>query len=185
MHILCEQTELPTSPIALDVLTATQRIIDTAATAPAPPPPQYPPPSLTPPSIASGFKESTTTSQPKLGKKVSALVAALDQQHLTQSPLTKSTSGPSTLDSVISRSSQLIKQKSDDHTNIPKKKMDYYSDAASMVSFSGLNEPCSIGSIVEVVINAQGEITGIRQVPNRGEFAGVYKDFPENFGQNV
>lgn len=152
---MCEQTELPTSPIALDVLEATQRI----ETQP-PPPPAFPPPSLTPtPIFSTGFKES---SQPKLGKKVSALVAALDQQHLTQSPITKSVSGPSTSESSNSSSihkpfQNLSKQTSEGQTienNI--RKMDYYSDAASLVSFSGLNEPCSIGSIVEVVINAQG-----------------------------
>uniref|UniRef100_A0A914P2T7 Uncharacterized protein n=1 Tax=Panagrolaimus davidi TaxID=227884 RepID=A0A914P2T7_9BILA len=160
VHILCEQTELPTSPIALDVLAATERI----DIQPAPPlPPSQPPPSITSTSFPNtGFKENT--SQPKLGKKVSALVAALDQQHLTQSPLSKSISGPSTSESSTSSTTtnktiqHFKKQKSEEQIIAENsKKMDYYSDAASMVSFSGLNEPCSIGSIVEVVINAQGD----------------------------
>uniref|UniRef100_A0AC34GKQ8 Uncharacterized protein n=1 Tax=Panagrolaimus sp. ES5 TaxID=591445 RepID=A0AC34GKQ8_9BILA len=143
-----------TSPIALDVLAATQRI--ETQPPPPPPPPSYPPPSLTPISISNtGFKES---SQPKLGKKVSALVAALDQQLLTHSPVTKSIGGQSPLSesSSINKISHIPNQKSGEQI-IESKKMDYYSDAASLVSFSGLNEPCSIGSIVEVVINAQGD----------------------------
>uniref|UniRef100_A0A914YRW1 Uncharacterized protein n=1 Tax=Panagrolaimus superbus TaxID=310955 RepID=A0A914YRW1_9BILA len=156
VHILCEQTELPTSPIALDVLAATQRT--DIQPPPPPPPPSHPPPLLSQTSTSisnTGFKE---TSQPKLGKKVSALVAALDQQLLTQNPVTKSISGqsPPSESSTINKISHISKQKSGDQI-IDNKKMDYYSDAASLVSFSGLNEPCSIGSIVEVVINAQGD----------------------------
>lgn len=122
MHILCEQTELPSSPILLNVLPAAQRLESSNSA-----------------SIVSQQILKSESSNSKLGNKIGQLVAVLDKNHLIQTPLKKS----------ISEIESLKKFEST--------KMNYNADQTSMVSFSGLNEPCSIGSIVEVVINAQGE----------------------------
>ena len=126
---MCEQTELPTSPIGLKVLPATQRSESAS-------------------SVSQGavFKSESSHSNSKFGKKVGEIVAALDKEQILQHPLAKSSSGAES-----TSSKNLVKPEK-------AKKMDYYGDQASLISFSGLTEPCSIGSIVEVVINSQGEM---------------------------
>ncbi|KAE9548441.1 hypothetical protein FO519_008349 [Halicephalobus sp. NKZ332] len=182
IHILCEQTELPTSPIGLSVLPSTQRSGSTSSV---------------PPGVVS--KSESSNSNQKFGKKVGEIVAALDREQIHQNPLSKSSSGQESAvsrsfvqesavsrsfvqDSAVSRSFVQESAVSKNFVQEPAvsknfvqepavskhfvkesepekpKKMDYYGDQASLISFSGLTEPCSIGSIVEVVINAQGEM---------------------------
>uniref|UniRef100_A0A7E4VHL6 Calponin-homology (CH) domain-containing protein n=1 Tax=Panagrellus redivivus TaxID=6233 RepID=A0A7E4VHL6_PANRE len=202
VHILCEETELPTSPIALSVLSATQRSdsVTTNTTEAASPPLPPPAPPLPPP--GSGFPLQQPYKAPppppppvpKLGKRISELVAVIDQQHLATStpavptvvsktesvsaaaplapPLAaKESREPFTASVVIKHhlyesakdraASPALRLTSPPPTSVahsrPSSKMDYYADQASLVSFSGLNEPCSIGSIVEVVINSTGD----------------------------
>ena len=126
---MCEQTELPTSPIGLNVLPSAQRSGSTS-------------------SVPQGtvFKSESSHSNSKFGKKVGEIVAALDKEQILQHSLSKSSSGP---DSAAPKN--FVKPETS-------KKMDYYGDQASLISFSGLTEPCSIGSIVEVVINSQGDM---------------------------
>ncbi|CAI5454030.1 unnamed protein product [Caenorhabditis angaria] len=167
VRIYCQGSELPASPISLQVHTQQQTRSTSRATSQAYPENRVKTSTST--SVERGVV--TTESEVDISHQSFAnrrlhIIKQLEQQHTNHIAQTKSTA-TSQKEEFSSSSSQ----KTTNLNNIPPpppipstleasafKEMPLTrSPDVGLVSFSGLSEPCSVGSIVEVVINAHGD----------------------------